>query len=148
MTQKQAHSALFLFDLLGIVMIWMAYNEFQRIPIEISNQLATIRFGNRVGFLVVGIGIPIFHILILMDRLKPNIAKKHRITFNSGIILLIISLIVSGFATSSWMKSQVENAGYVYCRQVSGAGATSKTLVYAKDIKTCEYLAEKRKKDR
>ena len=59
---------------------------------------------------------------------------------------MIAMVIVAGFAGSSLLTSKVENAGYVNCKRLSGAGAVSKTLVYTKDMRICEDLVEKKKK--
>jgi hypothetical protein len=61
---------------------------------------------------------------------------------NIGIVILLSTLILGGIAGSHWVKSHVENAGYIYCWRASGSGAVSKTLVYTKDMEICEKLVE------
>lgn len=58
MNKKLEHAILFLGDLLCLGGLWISYNEFLRILVEISNQADFIRFGNRVGFFIVGLGFP------------------------------------------------------------------------------------------
>ena len=149
MTKNKAHIVFLIFDLFCIGMLWIAYSEFQRIPLEISSQVDTIRFGNRVGFFISGLGVPLIHSLSLMDFFWPNIKKKYSAIINRGIAILVAALIVIGFAGSSWLKYQVENAGYVYCWRASGSGVLAKTLAYTRDMKSCdELVASKRRKQR
>jgi hypothetical protein len=47
MNKKLAHTIIFLFDLLCLVVVWIGYNEFQRILSEVKTQAEVIQFGNR-----------------------------------------------------------------------------------------------------
>lgn len=65
---------------------------------------------------------------------------------NQGAIVMLIALFVAGFAGSYWIQSQVENAGYVYCRNASGVSALARTLVYTKYMDICEEFVESKKR--
>lgn len=142
---KNTHILLILGDLFGIWLLWIGYSAFQRIPSEIVNQVDVIRFGNRIGYSIIGLAFPLFHIIALVDQFWKGIPKKIVSILNFGIYVLIVALLVAGFVGSSWLESQVENAGYVYCRRAGWGGAVSKTLVYTKDMRTCEDLVEEEK---
>jgi len=67
---------------------------------------------------------------------------------NAGAIIMIIALFAAGFAGSFWFKSQVESAGYIYCREASGISALAKSLVYTKDMAICEDFVTAKYKHR
>jgi hypothetical protein len=96
---------------------------------------------HRVGFFIVGIGFPLIHLFIVLEHFRPAFIHKYKRVMNQGAIAMVILLISAGFIGSSWIKTQVENAGYYYCRQAGGAGAFSRTLVYTRDAAVCEDLA-------
>ncbi|MGD9009528.1 MAG: hypothetical protein PVG41_16500 [Desulfobacteraceae bacterium] len=118
---------------------------------EIKNQVDIIRFGNRDGFFVVGIGFPLMHLLIVMEQLCPDFIKrieKYKKPVNYSIMGFIFALLIAGFVMSSWLQSRAENAGYVHCRYVSGVSALAKTLVYTKEVQICEDLEAKARAER
>ncbi|MGD8843995.1 MAG: hypothetical protein PVI54_00710, partial [Desulfobacteraceae bacterium] len=129
------HLGLLFFDLLSIVMIYIFFNDFKQTLAEINGQVDIVRFGNRDGFFIVGIGIPLMHLLIASEQLCPNFIKrieKYRKPVNQSIMGFVVALLIAGFAISSWLQSRAENSGYVHCRYVSGVSALAKTLVYTK----------------
>jgi hypothetical protein len=145
------HIGLFFFDLLSIVMIYIFFNDFKQSLAEIKSQIDIVEFGNRDGFFVVGIGIPIMHLLIASEQLFPGFIKrieKYKKPVNQGIMGFIVALLIAGFALSSWLQSRAEKAGYVHCRYVSGASALAKTLVYTKGAQLCEDLEAKARAER
>jgi protein-S-isoprenylcysteine O-methyltransferase Ste14 len=100
-----------------------------------------IKFGNRTAFSVLCIVIPLVHLMGIIEYFWPNFINKHRSVLNKSGILICILLFIFGLAGSVWMKSKVQNAGYVYCRKASGVSALAKTLVYTKNMELCEELA-------
>lgn len=143
---KQAHIIFLLCDLLGLWLLWFGYSEFQRIPLEISNQVDTIRFSNRIGFAVVGIGFYLLHLIFIVEKLWIDFVKKYIAAANISIVVLVSTLITGGIAGSYWIEAQVERAGYTYCRNASGLSALAKTLVYTKNMSICERLVEEERK--
>lgn len=141
MNKKLAHTFFFFFDLLCIEGIWYGFHEFQRILMETTIQADIIRLSNRVGFFILVILIPAIHLLAFVDRVWPNLPRKYSALVNKCIAASVIILLSLEFISSSWIKTQVENAGYYYCRGASGAGALSRTLVYTRNAAICEDLA-------
>jgi hypothetical protein len=145
------HLGLLFFDLLSIVMIYIFFNDFKQTLAEINSQVDIVRFGNRDGFFIVGIGIPLMHLLIVSEQLCPNFIKrieKYKKPVNYSIMGFVFALFIAGFVISSWLQSRAENAGYVHCRYVSGVSALAKTLVYTKELQICEDLEAKARAER
>ncbi len=142
MTRKNAITLLFFFDLLCFGGLWIGYHEFQRILVEIANQADMIKFGNRLGFFVLGLFLPLIHIFIIVEYFRPALIHKHERLMNLGAIFLLIALLSAGIISSYWIKSRVENAGYLYCRNASGISALARTLVYTKNMDICEEVLE------
>ncbi len=148
MNKKLAHTILFFGSLLCIGGLWIGYHEFQRILLEITNQADMIKFGNRVGFFIVGLFLPLIHLFIIVEHFRPTLIHKYKRLMNQGAIFLLIVLLSAGIIGSSWLESKVENAGYVYCRNASGISALAKSLVYTRDMDICEELVESKIKRR
>ncbi len=140
MNKKLALILFSLFDLLFLGGLWIAYHEVNQLFLSINNQTDIIKFGNRIGFFLVGFGIPIVHLAGIIEFFWPTFIKQNMRVLNFSGIILITILISAGFLGSIWMRSQVENAGYVYCRNASGISALAKTLVYTKNLEICEDL--------
>jgi len=123
-----------------LVGIFIGYDEFRRILAEIKIQAEIIKFGNRIGFIIVGIVIPVVHFIGAVDYFWPKPIQQNKRALNISLIILCIALLITAFSCSSWMKSKVENAGYIYCRNDSGISALAKILIYTKDMEICEAL--------
>lgn len=151
MNNKLRHAGLLIFDLFGIWLLWILYDNFKQTLMEINNQVDILRFGNRDGFFIVGIGIPFLHLLIIIEQLWPDFFKKiekYKKLANNCVMGLIIGILIAGFALSSWLQTRAENAGYVYCWYVSGTSALAKRLVYTKGQKLCDELEAEARKER
>ena len=148
MNKKIGHIIFFLFDLLCFEGLWFGYHEFQRTLLETINQADLIRFSNRAGFFIFGIGFPLIHLFIVVENFRPALIHKYKRFMNVGAIIMIIALFSAGFAGSFWIKSQVESAGYIYCREASGISTLAKSLVYTKDMAICEDLVTAKYKHR
>lgn len=140
MNKKLAHTIFVFGDIVSIWILFIGYQEIRHTIAEITIYKDIVEFGNRDGFFILGIFLPLVHMLPIMDFIWPEIPKKCSHIVNRGFIIFTIVLIVSGFIVSSWMKSQVENSGYVYCRKASGVSALAKTLVYTKNMEICEEI--------
>jgi hypothetical protein len=146
MNKKQGLFFFSIFELLFLIGILILYHEFGRIVQETNNQVDMIRFGNRISFLIVGMVIPIVHLLGIVEYFWPGYIKKNKHLLNLSLIAIGIALLVAGFAGSAWIKSKVENAEYFYCRNASGVSALARTLVYTKNMETCEELVASKQK--
>lgn len=142
MNKKFAHSIILFFDLLSFLGLWYAYNEIQRILIEITNQADIIEFGNRDFFIILVLIVPVGHIIAIIEHYYPELIKIYNRLLNYGVIFTLIILLAAGFFGSFWIKSRVENVGYIYCHNASGISALARTLVYTKNRKICEELVE------
>ncbi len=140
MNKKLAHIIFFIGVIVSIWILFIGYQEIRHTLTAIANYKDIIEFGNRDGFFILGIFLPIVHMLPAMDYIWPEIPKKYSRIVNRSFIIFTIGLIISGFVVSSWIKSQVENAGYVYCRNASGVSALAKSLVYTKNMEICEEI--------
>ncbi|MGD8834454.1 MAG: DUF1240 domain-containing protein [Desulfobacteraceae bacterium] len=140
MNKMTSHTILFILDLFCIWGIWFGLNELKLTLSELNNQSEFIRFSNRAGFFVLGFGFPPIHLFTIVDNAKPSLFKKYIPIVNKSVIVLVAGLLVAGFICSSWIKSRVENAGYVYCHKASGVSALAKNLVYTKEMKICEDM--------
>ncbi|MGD8836855.1 MAG: hypothetical protein PVJ19_18070 [Desulfobacteraceae bacterium] len=146
MTKKQASLILLFGDLFCLWLLWFGYSEMQTTLSEIASQKDIIRFSSRAGFYIMGFILPLSHPIMIIEHFRPRLIKKYYHFLNQSAIVLLIILFAAGFAGSSWLKSQAKNAGYVYCRNASGVSALAKTLVYTKDIKSCEDLVASKRK--
>lgn len=141
MNKKLAHTILVFGDLLSFAGLWIGYHIFSKVLIKIANQADMINYGNRVGLFIVGLGFPLLHSLAIIGHYLPDYIHKYKRFINHAVIVMVILLLTAGFSGSYWLRSQVENAGYLYCREASGISALAKTLVYTKDMEICEELA-------
>lgn len=146
--KKQALVLFTLFDFLGIIAIWLGYDNLKEYFFGIDNHTEVIKFSSREGFFTAGIIIPIIHIVGIIEYFHPKFIKKHMKAANLSGIIAIIVFLFSSFFISSWMRSNIENNGYVYCRHASGVSALVRTLVYTKNMDICEELVESKKKRR
>jgi hypothetical protein len=151
MNNKLRHFGLLFFDLLCIGVLWIGWDKVQEILIAINHQVDIIRFSNRTGFFIVGIGFPLLHLFMMIEQLRPDFIKKiskYKALINNCVMGFIVALVIAGFVVSSWLESRAEDAGYVYCWYVSDPSALAKTLVYTKDAKLCEDLSAKARAER
>lgn len=148
MNKKLAHTILVFGDLLSIGGLWIGFHLISQIQLHIANQDDIIRFSNRVGFFIVGIGFPLLHAISITEHFFPDMIKTYKRFLSRAVIVMLVLLLIAGFSGSSWITSQVENAGYAYCRDASKASALSKSLVFTKDLTLCEELIQSQKKHR
>lgn len=151
MSNTTRHVGLLIFDLICIVMLWIFFNNFKQTLAEINSHVDILKFGNRDGFFVVGIGIPLLHLLIAIEQMFPDFINKiqrYKKQVNAGVMGFVIALLIAGFVISSWLQTRAENAGYVHCRYISGVSALAKTLVYTKNVELCEELSAKARAER
>jgi hypothetical protein len=148
MNKKLAHTVLLFFDFLCIWGFLIGYHDVKHTLMEITSYTDMITFGSRDGFFILGIFLPAVHLLPVIDHIWPDFPKKYHQLVNISLIVTVVAMLSSGFIISSWIKSQVENAGYIYCREASGISALAKSLVYTKDMAICEDLVTAKYKHR
>lgn len=148
MNKKLAHTIFLIGDFLFIWILWIGFNDFKHVLSEIANRADTIEFNSRSGFFIVCIGLPLIHLLSVIDYVFPGFPKKFHRLVNIGLIFFVIALLSTGFVSSSWLRFQVENASYFYCRNASGVSALARTLVYTKNMGVCETLVNDKRKQR
>lgn len=151
MSNTTRHLGLLVFDLICIIMLWVFFNCFKQTLSEINSQIDIVKFGNRDGFFIVGIGIPLLHLLIVIEQICPTFIQKiqkYKKPVNAGVMGFVIALLIGGFVISSWLQTRAEDAGYVHCRYISGVSALAKTLVYTKDAELCRDLSAKARAER
>jgi hypothetical protein len=148
MNKKLAHTILFFGDLLSFGGLWIGYHIFSQIMLKITNHADIIKYGNRVGFFIVGIGFPLLHIFAILEHFLPEYINKYKRFLNYFAIALVIILLSAGFVGSNWIKTHIEKAGYIYCHNASGVSALAKSIVYTKDMDICDELIESKRKRR
>ena len=145
MNKKLSHTILFILDILCLAILWIAYNEIDRILFAIDNHVNMVSFGNRIGFSIAGVFLPLIHIIAIVEHYRPDFIKKHIRLLNMSCIISVVLIFSSGLATSRWIESTLQDAGYVYCRNASGFSALAKSLVFTRNADICkEVVAEKR----
>lgn len=140
MNKMKSHIIAFFFDLICFAVIVFGYQAFIGTVDEIRGRMDVIQFNSRIGFFVVGLGFPLIHLFGIADHFWSSLFKQYSRIVNLGFIVLIIVLFVTGVTSSSWLESQVKNADYIYCRNVSGVSALAKNRVYTRDMEICEEL--------
>lgn len=148
MNKKLSHTILISFDLLCFWVLWIGFNSIIDVIIEINNQANIIRLSSRSGFYIVGIGPPLMHFLAVVDYFWSDFQKKYSRLVNQCVVIAVLVLLAAGFLGSSWIKTRVEKAGYICCRNASGISALARTLVYAKNMDICEDLVETKQKQK
>jgi uncharacterized Tic20 family protein len=146
MNKKLALMILFFGNLLGAVILWIGYHALSKFFFDVDNQVEVVEFSSRSGFFIVGIPIIVILLIVIIEYYFPALIRKHLKAMNIGGIIGLIFFLSSGFFISSWMRSHVENAGYIYCRNASGVSALERTLVYTKNIDICEELVASKQK--
>jgi hypothetical protein len=142
MNKKLAHIILFVGNFFCIGIFWIGLRSFNHTLTEINLQPDSISFGSKNGFFIVPIIYVLIYLGIIIEHFRSALIEKYRIFLNYATAALLLLLIVGGFIGSSWIRSKVENAGYVYCRNASGISALERTLVYTKNTDICEELVE------
>lgn len=146
MNNKLTHSVLVFFDLLGIVILWLGYHSIKNYFFDIDHRAEVIEFSSRAGFFTAGVFMPTIHLIAIIKYFFPEVIKKNVKAFNFGAIFAIFVFLFSSFYISSWMKSNVENVGYVYCRNASGLSVLTKQLVFTQNMNICEELVESKRR--
>jgi hypothetical protein len=136
---------------LNILFMWvfcLSLDNIKEIFALLQSHADVIRVGSREGFFIVLIGFPILCLVPIVEKFWPDFLKKHSKLMSQCVVIGIIALLAAGVIGSSWIKARVENAGYTYCRNVSGISALARTLVYTKNMDICEELVEEKLKSR
>lgn len=139
---KLRHLVLFL-SFRSVIHWWnlILFNEYNRIASDATLQVDMIKFGNRFSFLIVGAIIPMIHLWGIAEYFWPTFIKQNTRIISFALIACLFLLLSAGFAGSVWIKSKVEDEGYIYCGGASGVSALSRSLVYVKDIEICDELS-------
>ncbi len=142
MSKKKAHVIITLFDAFSLFGLWWGYSEVDQIITGISNFSDMVSFNNKIGFFIFGVGLPIAHIIGIIEYFWPNILIKRTALINQSFIILGIALFVMAFGISAFLKTYVESAGYQHCPKADKNLSFSTYLVYTKDTAICSQLVE------
>ena len=138
------HIFFFVFDVGSVWLFLRGYHDIKEIMMGIQTQVDTIRVFSRIGFYISCLFAILGHIYLVAVSLWPVIEEKHKQKSELCAVALIITFFVVGFGGSAFIKNQVENAGYTYCRNASGISALARTLVYTKTMAICEEETQKK----
>ena len=141
MSKKTAHLILAFLDIISLWVLWIGGHDFYRILVEIHNNADVIEYINRVSFSIIGIGLPVIHVLTITEYFFPKLIHKHSVFTNWGVMVLVVGLISASIVGSFFLTYRLKNAGYVYCRQASGISALAKSVVYTINTDVCEEVA-------
>ena len=103
--------------------------------------MEVIDYLNRVSFFIMGIGLPIIHLLTIVEYFRPTLIVKHGQLMNWGTVVLVVGLISGSIFGSFYLTYRLKSSGYVYCRKASGISALAKSVVYTIDDDVCEEVA-------
>ena len=140
MNRKLSHAIFLVGDIFFLGLLWLGHQGFNMALTNISKQAEIVEFNSRAGFFIVCIGLPLIHLLVYIENLFPPLSKKVHKIVNLGLVFFVAALLSAGFLASFWLQYRAENAGYIYCRNVSGVSALAKNLIYTKDMEICEAL--------
>jgi amino acid permease len=130
-----------LFCLGGLV--W-GYHIFNQLLIDMGNYVDSVEFNNRIGFLLLGFGIPLICSLILLENVRPQLIRKYSRIANCGTLVLVLLLFITSYVGSNHLRHTVEKAGYTNCHELNRRSTLSTFLVYTRSSNICEQLmAEK-----
>ena len=139
-----AHIFLFVCDVGSVWLLWYGYHDIKEIVLGIQIQADTIRVFSRAGFYAAGLFVILGHIYTIAISIWPVIEEKYKEKSELCAVTLIIAFFVVGFGGSAIIKSQVVDAGYLFCRNASGISALARTLVYTKTMDICEEETQKK----
>lgn len=148
MSKKKAHILMILFDMLAILIFWMGYDIVSKIVTGITNSADSVEFNNRVGFLFVGVALPITHLVAVYEYFWPKVVERKIALFNYLFFVLIIVLFAIGFYISARVQTYVERAGYLRCPHADHQLTFSTGLVYTKDEAICYRMVAEKSKPR
>jgi hypothetical protein len=148
MSKKKAHIILILCDILAALLFWLGYEIVNGVATSIVNYADSIEFNSRVGFLFIGVGLPIAHLFVILSYFFPKVIERKNVLFNYSFFILLIVLLASGFFTSARVRTYVERAGYLRCPQAEHQLSFSTGFVYTKDDAICSRLIEEESKPR
>lgn len=149
MSKKKALIILTFINFLALLALWWGYSEFNKVFAGVAKFSDTVSINNRIGFFLVGIGVPIGYIFALCDYFfLHNYFKKKAAWVNWGFIILGIVLFTSAIVVSAYMRTYVERAGYLHCPEADKRMSFTTYLMYTKNYDICSRLVEGKEKNR
>ena len=148
MSKNKAHIVLIFLDVLVVLLIWMGYEIVKGVVTGISNYADSVEFNSRVGFLFIGVGLPITHLLVILSYFWPKVVERKSILFNYLFFVLLIVLFASAFLITSRVQTYAEQAGYLRCPEADHRLTFSTGLVYTKNEAVCSRLIDEKRTSR
>ncbi len=143
MSKKKALIVLTVINLLALWALWLGYNEFNEVFTGVARFADTVSLNNRIGFFLVGIGVPIGYVFTLCDHFfLHRFFEKKAPWVNGAFITLGIVLLASAIFMSVFMRTYVERAGYLHCPQADERMTFITYLMYTKNYEICSQLVE------
>lgn len=146
--KKLAHAKLFLLDIPCIFCLWYFHNEISQVFKEINNQADMVGFNSKLGFFIFFLSVPIAHMVIIIEHVCFESIRKYTRMINYGAIAILFLLFVTAIAISISIKAEVENAGYVNCRELEWSGTYSKSYTYTRTQAICEQLVAEKAREK
>ncbi|MEJ2158687.1 MAG: hypothetical protein P8X96_25450 [Desulfobacteraceae bacterium] len=104
----------------------------------------SIEFNNRVGFLFIGVGLPIAHLFSIFSNFYPKVVERKSALFNYSFFILLIVLMASAFLIAARVQAFVEQTGYLRCAEADHQLTFSTGLVYTRNDGICGQLIEEK----
>jgi hypothetical protein len=148
MKRKTALFSFSIFDFFSFFILLFGYRNVNRVLADVANSADTVSFLSISGWPVIMIAIPMIHLFMITDYLRPKMFSARPFMVNTSIIALGITLFALGILISNNLRHRVEIAGYAYCPDASRTMTFSTHLVYARGEKACEAIAKEEQKAR
>ncbi len=148
MNKKLAHCIFFLFDILCLFIFLFFYNEISQVMLDIHNQAEMVTVWSKEGFFIFSIALPTIHFIVIIEYFYFDFIKKHTQSIGYGFIAMLLFMFVSAFVISSLIKTKVENAGYVNCRELEWSGTYSVSYTYTRNQEICGQLVAEKAKEK
>jgi hypothetical protein len=148
MSKKQAHILISFFDLFCIGNIWLFYDDTSKLFFDIHNQVEMVTFSSKEGFFILAIGMPIIHLLVIIEHYYFGFIKRHAKAIGYGFIAMLLILFLSAIVISSLIKTKVENEGYINCHELNRSSTYSIFYAYTRNQAICEQLLAEKAKEK
>jgi len=132
---------LLVLDLFAIVALWVLWYLVGDINQDIDSNADTIEFYGNQFLMLITLGLPALHIIVIIELLKPGFTDKDiikGININLFLILLLVSLVALSFGVKLYFINHIENSGYVYCQEKSRRTSFSKIYVFVRNGSECD----------
>ncbi len=120
----------------------MVYHQAINVEAAIVSRADFIKYDTWMYFYLIGLALPIFHIIWLIDTCFPKAYSRAVYTtifYGSLVLVLLISI-----SMTIKIRCRIKQSGYFYCEAASTHMNISHFAVYVLDMQTCDRLAKEK----